>query len=136
MNVYLVKVTNPLIPELPPRYKSGQTKWGKDKIVENRFRYNDDFDGLDVELLAVKYIQHDDARVARSMCEDLEKRIFTHIPKKAYATADNIEEYFNIEPRSESFGCTEFHHLDINELYETDDDLIDHWVAVTGGKRV
>ena len=135
MNVYLVKITNPLLDVLP-RYKSGYTKWGKDNIVAERFYKHGDFEGLKVELLAVKYIQHDSWAKAKEMCIAMEKRIFTHIPKKARAEKDNIEEHFNIEPRPESFGCTEFHHLDINELYETDDDLAEHWCAVTGGKRV
>ena len=126
MNVYLVRITK----DGKTRYKTGYTKWGKDKVVEGRFRYNNDYDGLNVELLAVKYIQHENAKMARKLCEDMEKDIFNVIPQKVYV--DNLEEFFGIEPRAVSFGCTEFHHKD---LQLTEEELIAKWLKVTKGKR-
>ena len=128
MNVYLVRITK----DGKARYKTGYTKWGKDKVVEGRFRYNDDFDDLNVDLLAVKNIQHQDGGVARKLCEQMEEAIFEKIPKKEYGAVDNLEEFFGIEPRAVSFGCTEFHHKD---LQLTEEELIAKWLEVTKGKR-
>ncbi len=128
MNVYLVRITK----DGKTRYKTGYTKWGKDKVVEGRFRYNNDYDGLNVELLAVKNIQHHDGRVARKLCEQMEEAIFNRISKKEYGAVDNIEEFFGIKPRAVSFGCTEFHHKD---LQLTEEELIAKWLKVTKGKR-
>ena len=128
MNVYLVKVTK----DGKTRYKSGYTKWGKDNIVEKRFRYNSDFDDLEVKVLAVKYIQHDNGSVARKLCEKMEENIFSEIPKKQFGVLDNLEKFFGIEPRAASFGCTEFHHKD---LKLTEEELIAKWLQVTKGKR-
>lgn len=132
MNLYLTKLTSIADPTIPPRYKTGETKWGQHNIVSKRFRFNDDFDGLDVELLAVKYVQHDDPREARRMVQALETKIFTVIPKKEINKYDNIEEHFNITPRPESFGCTEFHH---KELGLTQEQLIEKWIKTVGGRR-
>jgi len=128
VNVYLVRVTK----DGKTRYKSGYTKWGKDNIVEKRFRYNGDFDDLDVSLLAVKNIQHENGSVARRLCEQMEEAIFNEIPRKEYGVVDNLEEYFGIEPRAASFGCTEFHKKD---LQLTEEELIAKWLVVTKGKR-
>jgi hypothetical protein len=138
MNLYLVRVTNPNRPDIAPRYKSGLTKWGKDKIVEERFYKFGDFEGLVVELLCVKYISHVNAYTAREMCVRMEQKIFEAIPKKAISAIDNLEEYFDITPRAESFGCTEFHHKDLSggiDRLVFEDTLMTKWTTVTGGKR-
>ena len=133
MHLYLVRITNSTKPHIEARYKTGYTKWGPNNIIKGRFRYNDDFKGLDVELLAVKNIQHESAYKARGMCMELERKVFKHIPKKEWGAIDNIEEHFEIEQRPESFGCTEFHHKDIAL---TKDELIMKWCQITGGDRV
>ena len=73
MHLYLVRITNSTKPHIEARYKTGYTKWGPNNIIKGRFRYNDDFKGLDVELLAVKNIQHASAYKARAMCKAMEQ---------------------------------------------------------------
>ena len=142
MITYLVKITNPKRPDIPPRYKPGVNKAGTEhKVVETRFRgeWKDDFKDLDVELLAFYKFNHDSASVAYKHCEEKEQLVLDTLgrkdpgrPPEGYeGEIDNVEEYFDIDPIKGSGGFTELlHKKNTDENY-----IINKFCELTGGER-